>query len=431
MDSESSPSEYSLSTAQNSLVKTIKILLERHSSVTYLQKLIIQTELKRRNVQDLTNEFNRTNKQLENLENRIQSTKSTLTAKQEALDLEKSENECEKFEIKNETRDLLNFHKYEKIPIYRACISRQRQLLNDLYTIFPVNANKNLVLGDNVPELMFNINSEGLVGSASNQSIESGKSSYGSGGNISVNSSTSKIDETIKSQFIGECLVRIITCVNQIINANIRFPVQILPEGGGIVEDIGLNENIWMLNSGKKEKAQFLNKIAMIHCDLFDIAIGSSRLNGLRKGTARNIFKVLEYLLESGYKSSPASLCSSPSRLSLAHDFPSRHPQVSNGILNHSLGRPQMESGQIYNSQQPTVHKFPAHNADNDSHNYEHNYTQNNVQTDVQNNVHNNFQNHIQTSINSNTISSVNTTGFNLSSKSQSRIAQRNKLFGS
>jgi len=140
---------------QTTLQTNLSLLIKKHAYVTRLQKLLIQTELKRRNVQQLEKHLEIKTKHIKNLETKISNTTTVLQLRQENLENEISENNCEKFDILNEKRELLNFHKYEKVPIYRACISRQRQLLNDLYAIFPVNSGRNLILGSNVPELVF------------------------------------------------------------------------------------------------------------------------------------------------------------------------------------------------------------------------------------------------------------------------------------
>jgi len=194
-----------------------------------------------------------------------------------------------------------------------------------------------------------------------------------------------------------------------------------------------------MLNSGKKERTQFLNKVAMIHCDLFDIAIGSGRLNGLRKGTARNVLRVLEYLLENGYKSSPASICGSPSRLSLTFNS----SQVnSNQVNSNQVNSSQVNSSQINSSQ---INSSQINSTQNNSTLFNSEFNNNFDQINPSEHIssasssssnikefHNHYtQNQAQNNLTSYGISSVNSTSSNLSSKSQARIAQRNKLFGS
>jgi len=120
------------------------------------------------------------------------------------------------------------------------------------------------------------------------------------------------LDDSHDSLFLGECLANFSLAVAKILDVSMRYPMQLLPEAGACIQNMN-DIQVKLCFSGKKERLQFGDCLAMIHCNLFDSMISFGKRNSLSKRHAKNILTLLEELSILKHSSSrPESLNSSP-----------------------------------------------------------------------------------------------------------------------
>jgi len=119
-----------------------------------------------------------------------------------------------------------------------------------------------------------------------------------------------QLNDLIMTQFVGEQLVRLLLTEKYILDWPLRFPISLLsnvdsnleqkPESGGIVQN-SQYKNIKIASYNKRDRIEFLDGIALLHCNFFDlewIAKDKGTQMVLTKGHTRKFWKIIESSME-------------------------------------------------------------------------------------------------------------------------------------
>ena len=293
-------------------------LTEKVSQVNEQLEKLVCIQKSRLRIQQKRHKMKFLKAQLADKKDRLIALQTEFTdAEQKILNLEeqisdqKDENTLETSKFQNFQHEMLHIVQPSLQKDCELLSLRQKTLLSDLKYIFPVDTSKSIF------------------------------------SSLKISQNEEILDDSHDSLFLGECLTNFSLAIAKILDVSMRYPMQLLPEAGACIQNLN-DIQVKLCFSGKKERLQFGDCLAMIHCNLLalffkmsghlckikkfskiyllDSMISNGKRNSLTKKHAKNILTLLEELsISKNCSSLPESLNSSP-RVSKSLPF---KPQTS------------------------------------------------------------------------------------------------------
>ena len=294
-------------TKKYKLINKLELLLsEIHRRRLENQNLERDLQTKELELQELDQKLEKLNGKYENQLQFIEDTQLNLSA--------------DKFELEKKLLANRRYIKEEYIPIVSKEIApKQKKICRDLINIYPISSELTQFLDIKMPlKPELTIHQASLLENINNQDSSRFKNAF------TRRKTTKKIqmNELTMTQFAGEQLVRLLLTQKYVLDWPLRFPVSLLSnnyldtehlaqsnflqdtdqkqESGGIIQN-SLYKNIKIASYSSKDRIEFLDAVALLHCNFFDlewIAKDKGAKMILTKGHVRKFWKIVESSME-------------------------------------------------------------------------------------------------------------------------------------
>ena len=306
-----------------------------YQNLTQLENLISSNEHHLLKIKNLKYEIYQAEQQLNNINFKIEKTKKKyedeigiIERNRTKLAKQKSDLEAGLCEME-ESMDSIDKNGSYRLQC-EEIKNKQKELSSQLRYIFPTNASMHQFLDVKIPlKPELTIHSSRLA-------------SYTSP--TSKSKSHSKTDELVLTSFTGENLAKLLLAQSYIYDTSLRYPVLTLQnqyshESGAVIRDYN-EKNLKLSSYSRRDRSEFLNAMAMVHCDFFDIEWVFKHKcvrRVLTKGHGKNLWKIVESCFDDETNSGSEFVSSSPSSLNTSPLNKGSGPNFTRSVPNLAL----------------------------------------------------------------------------------------------